>query len=142
MPSSNADVPEAAATEAYDALQRNGEARLVDVRTKAEWNYVGVTDLSGTANEPILMEWQTFPSMAVNSDFGQALENACPDKNTPLYFLCRSGVRSLAAAREMSARGYTHVFNVTDGFEGPPDADGHRGNVAGWKAGGLPWRQT
>jgi len=90
----------------------------------------------------VLLEWQTFPGMTVDANFGQALERACPDKSAALYFLCRSGARSLAAAREMRARGYTRVFNVKDGFEGPPDAEGHRGTLAGWKAEGLPWRQT
>ena len=58
-----------------------------------------------------------------------------------IYFLCRSGVRSLAAAQAAQAAGFPHVFNIADGFEGPPDPQGHRGTTAGWKADGLPWRQ-
>lgn len=144
MHPSTADIPEATPSEAYDAIQRSGEvaARLVDVRTRAEWAFVGLPDLSANADEPLLVEWQTYPSMTVDPSFGEALERACPDKATALYFLCRSGARSLAAAREMKARGYTNVFNVKDGFEGPPDAEGHRGHLAGWKASGLPWRQN
>lgn len=141
MSTQNDIVPDASASETYSALQSDPTARLVDVRTRAEWAYVGLPDL-GTAADPILVEWQTFPTMQVDARFGEALERACPDRETALYFLCRSGVRSLAAAREMRARGYTRVFNVKDGFEGPPDASGHRGTVAGWKASGLPWRQT
>ena len=112
------------------------------MRTRAEWAYVGIVDLSAAGTQPVLIEWQTFPDMTVDPGFGDALAHACPDKETALYFLCRSGARSLAAAREMAGRGYTRVFNIADGFEGPPDELGHRGNVAGWKAEGLPWRQS
>lgn len=138
---SDETIPDASASDSYRALRSNPDTRMVDVRTRAEWAYVGVPDL-GTPADPLLLEWQMFPTMQVDPRFGEALERACPDKTTALYFLCRSGVRSLAAAREMRARGYTRVFNVKDGFEGPPDAEGHRGTVAGWKASGLPWRQT
>ena len=137
-----ADIPDASPTEAYEALQGGSDAHLIDVRTRAEWAYVGLPDLSATGREPLLLEWQTFPTMQVDPNFGATLEGACPQKSDKLYFLCRSGARSLAAAREMQSRGYTHVFNVKDGFEGPPDAEGHRGNVAGWKAESLPWRQN
>ncbi|MEM9222846.1 MAG: rhodanese-like domain-containing protein [Pseudomonadota bacterium] len=136
------DIPEATAVEAFSALKDAKNAILVDVRTRAEWSFVGLPDLSEIGAEPILTEWQTFPTMAINADFGEALERAVPDKTTAVYFLCRSGVRSLAAAREMSARGYKHVFNVADGFEGPADDQGHRSNISGWRAAGLPWRQS
>lgn len=136
----NASVGEATPQEAFDAVNTAEGARLVDVRTRAEWAYVGLPDLAG--REPVLLEWQVFPHMSVNDGFGPALQRACPDPTTPLYFLCRSGVRSLAAAELMKGLGYTNVFNVTGGFEGPPDSDGHRGSVAGWKADGLPWRQS
>jgi len=71
-----------------------------------------------------------------------ALGDAIADKDTPLLFLCRSGVRSAAAARAMTAAGYSTCLNVSDGFEGPMDAQGKRGSQAGWKAAGLPWRQS
>lgn len=134
-------VPDASASEAYTVLQSDPNARLVDVRTRAEWAYVGLPDL-GLASDVLLVEWQTFPTMQVDVNFGETLERACPDRDAALYFLCRSGVRSLAAAREMRERGYTRVFNVRDGFEGPPNREGHRGTVAGWKASGLPWHQS
>lgn len=137
-----ADIPDATPAEAYQALQRGSDARLIDVRTRAEWSFVGVPDLSETGQDVLLVEWQSYPSMQVDPNFGQTLEGACPQKSDRLYFLCRSGARSLSAAREMQSRGYPNVFNVKDGFEGPPDAEGHRGNLAGWKASGLPWRQS
>lgn len=135
------DVPNATPEETFAAIEKGGNVLLVDVRTTAEWAYVGLPDLSAAGAEPVLIEWQKFPDMAVDPRFGEMLEAMTPDKSTELYFLCRSGVRSLAAAREMRARGYDNVYNISDGFEGPPDGSGHRGNVAGWKASGLPWRQ-
>ncbi|RAH99591.1 sulfurtransferase [Acuticoccus sediminis] len=143
MQSEHSPIAEVTPAETFQELTADPSARLVDVRTKAEWAYVGLPDVSSTpSREPVLLEWQVFPTMAVSDDFGQTLQSACPDKSTALYFICRSGARSLAAARLMSALGYERCFNVTDGFEGPPDAHGHRGTVAGWKASGLPWRQN
>ncbi|WMS44878.1 rhodanese-like domain-containing protein [Acuticoccus sp. MNP-M23] len=136
------DIPDVRPAEAMEAVNGSAPAMVVDVRTRAEWAYVGIVDLSAASTQPVLIEWQTFPDMTVDPAFGDALAHACPDKETALYFLCRSGARSLAAAREMAGRGYAKVFNIADGFEGPPDELGHRGHVAGWKAEGLPWRQS
>lgn len=141
-PTADPNVPDATAEETYDVLKSEPTARLVDVRTRAEWTYVGLPDLGETGEDPVLIEWQTFPAMQVQTDFGEALSGACPDKSAALFFLCRSGVRSLAAAKLAMTMGYERCFNVQDGFEGPPDQDGHRGNRAGWKAAGLPWRQS
>lgn len=127
---------------AWKILGELKNAMLIDVRTRAEWNYVGVPDLAGLDKKPGLVEWQVFPSMQVNPEFVDALSGALPDKTAPLLFLCRSGVRSVAAAKAMSAAGYSTCLNVADGFEGPLDAQGKRGAARGWKAAGLPWRQT
>ncbi|WP_420391431.1 rhodanese-like domain-containing protein [Acuticoccus sp.] len=136
-------IADASPSDTLLALEGDPKARLVDVRTQAEWSYVGVANLSATpAGEPVLLEWQSFPSMQVSEAFGAALQAAVPDRSAPLYFLCRSGVRSLAAAKAATALGYEACYNVKDGFEGPPDTEGHRGNRAGWKASGLPWRQS
>lgn len=134
-------VGDATASEALRVLADNEVSALVDVRTRPEWMFVGLPLLPG-GKDPILLEWQVFPAMTVNTAFADALAEACPDKDAPLFFLCRSGARSLAAAQQMTALGYTQCFNVVDGFEGPPDAEGHRGTTAGWKASGCPWRQT
>jgi rhodanese-related sulfurtransferase len=127
---------------AWKILQENRDAVLVDVRTRAEWNYVGLPDLESVARKPALLEWQVFPSMQPNADFVTTLSGAVADKATPLLFLCRSGVRSAAAAKAMTVAGYATCLNVVDGFEGPLDARGRRGSAGGWKAAGLPWRQT
>ena len=131
-----------APTTAWKILSEHKDAILIDVRTRAEWNYVGLPDLETLAKKPALLEWQVFPSMQPNSEFVAALAGALPDKETPLLFLCRSGARSAAAAKAMTAAGYSTCFNVADGFEGPLDAQAKRGAAGGWKAAGLPWRQT
>lgn len=127
---------------AYRIVSERKDAILIDVRTRAEWNYVGLPDLEGAGKKPALVEWQVFPSMQVNPDFVAGLSAAIADRDAPLLFLCRSGVRSAAAAKAMTAAGYSTCFNISDGFEGPLDAQARRGGSAGWKAAGLPWRQT
>ena len=128
-------------TQVWEALQSDPEAVLVDVRTDAEWNFVGVPDVSGLGKETVLIPWQIYPTMKANGEFVAQLRKAGLDERHRLYFICRSGVCSLAAAVAAQQNGFAHVFNVADGFEGPVDADGHRGAAAGWKADALPWRQ-
>jgi len=127
-------------TQAYAALQSEAEAVLVDVRTTAEWSYVGQPDLTQIGKRVIFLEWQQYPDGRLNQSFVEQLREAGVGEGVPLYFLCRSGVRSAAAAMAATAAGLGPAYNVTDGFEGPVGLDGHRG-VAGWKADGLPWRQ-
>ena len=126
---------------AWEALQSNPQAQLVDVRTDPEWAYVGLPDLAAAAKQAVLIAWQTYPSMSVNDDFVKQAKEAGFTPQHHIFFLCRSGVRSLAAAEAMREAGFAHVYNIADGFEGPPDRAGHRGTVAGWKAESLPWRQ-
>ena len=125
----------------WEALRNDPQAQLVDCRTDAEWTYVGLTDLSAAGKQPVLIPWQIFPAMQRNPAFEEQLRAAGFTPAHHLYFICRSGVRSLAAAQAAIEAGFPHAYNVADGFEGPPDAGGHRGRVAGWKADGLPWRQ-
>ena len=132
--------------ETWAALTKEKGAALVDVRTAAEWNYVGVPDLSGIGLTLHRVEWQTFPSGAPNAQFvttmQAALKQAGTPNDAPIFFICRSGARSAAAAAAMTAAGYSRCFNVSGGFEGQRDADGHRGSVDGWKAERLPWIQS
>lgn len=132
--------------EAWEGLAAEPGAMLIDVRTKPEWGYVGLADLSALGKEILLVEWQSYPGMAVNTDFAEVLagelERRGVGRETALYFLCRSGVRSLAAARAMSAEGFDRCFNIAGGFEGSLDRTRHRGVVEGWKAAGLPWVQS
>jgi len=119
---------------------------LIDVRTRAEWAYVGIVDLSAIGKETLLVEWQSYPTMAVNADFAEVLaaelDRRGVGRETALYFLCRSGARSLAAANALAEAGYDRCFNISGGFEGPLDEGRHRGSVDGWKAAGLPWVQS
>ena len=127
--------------QAHAALARDPDAQLVDVRTDAEWSYVGLPDLSAQGKRVLLVQWQSFPTGAPNPDFVEQLGAAGLTRQHVIYFICRSGVRSLAAAEAAEQAGYRSSYNVADGFEGPPDSSGHRGTIAGWKAEGLPWRQ-
>ncbi len=128
-------------TRVWEALKSDPQAQLVDVRTDAEWNFVGIPDLADAGKQPVLIPWQLYPSMQPNDSFVEHLRQAGLTPKHHLYFLCRTGGRSLAAARAAQAAGFPDSFNIAEGFEGPPDPDGHRGTEAGWKAEGLPWRQ-
>lgn len=128
-------------TQVWEALRSDPDAMLVDVRTDAEWNFVGIPELSPAGKQVVLIPWQIYPDMQVNPGFAQDLRAAGLTEGQKIYFICRSGVRSLAAARAAQTAGFSTVFNVADGFEGPVDADAHRGTAAGWKADGLPWQQ-
>jgi rhodanese-related sulfurtransferase len=137
---------DASPEEAWETLSRQPGAALVDVRNVAEWTYVGLPDLSALEAPLLRVEWQSFPSMQVNPAFVATLDaalrqaGAAPD--SPVFFMCRSGARSAAAAAAMTQAGWSRCFNVAGGFEGPRDEKGHRGTVEGWKAAGLPWMQS
>lgn len=138
-------IDEVSVTETWVRLQRDPNAQLIDVRTKAEWAFVGVPDLGTVNKRPVLVEWQTFPDNRVDQNFAarliESLEVAGASKESELLFICRSGGRSLMAAQAMTAAGYTRCRNVSSGFEGPLDPSRHRGLLSGWKASGLPWVQ-
>ena len=111
------------------------DAVLVDVRTRAEWDYVGRVPGS------ILIEWNSYPTGTRNPRFLDELRAAVRKPEAPLLFLCRSGQRSDSAARMATEAGYNKAFNVLEGFEGPKDQDGHRSTLGGWRKAGLPWIQ-
>lgn len=131
--------------DAWTRLKSDARSVLIDVRTIAEWAYVGLPDLSVIGKRPVLVEWQGFPDDRLNTAFVErvieALNPIGADRESELFFICRSGQRSLKAAQAMAAAGYTRCRNVADGFEGPLDANRHRGQAVGWKAKGLPWAQ-
>ena len=127
--------------QAWEMLTSEAGSVLIDVRTPAEWNYVGIPDLGELEKKPLFVPWLFFPSMEVNSQFAEHVESAKLDGNAPLLFICRSGARSRAAAIAMTARGYTRCYNIASGFEGDPDQTRHRGTLNGWKFDGLPWVQ-
>jgi rhodanese-related sulfurtransferase len=121
--------------EAYELLRQDPSARLVDVRTQAEWDYVGKVPGS------VQIEWQTYPNSQPNPAFLDELKTQV-NPEAIVLFLCRSGVRSHAAAAACTRIGYARSFNILEGFEGDKDAQGHRSSVGGWKLAGLPWMQN
>lgn len=138
--------------EAWRMLREHPGAVLVDVRTIAEWQFVGVPDLSGLGRRTRFVEWVDFPAGEPNAQFVPQLETevgaeraAAPDgadaEQAPLLLLCRSGQRSIGAAIAATGAGLGPAYNVLEGFEGGLDASGHRG-AAGWRAAGLPWCQS
>ncbi|KAB2844424.1 MAG: rhodanese-like domain-containing protein [Burkholderiales bacterium] len=122
--------------EAAALLQESPDARMIDVRTNAEWDWVG--HIPGIP----LIEWQAYPDMHLNERFIAEVQSAVPDRQAPLLFVCRSGARSDLAARAATAAGYECCFNVLEGFEGNRDEHGHRSTLGGWRAAGLPWEQN
>ena len=137
------DVPVRAT---WDRLRADPKAVLIDVRTRAEWTFVGVPDLASLGRRPFLVEWQQFPDNRPNAEFvtelaGQ-LEAAGVGRDAHLYFICRSGARSRRAAEAMTSVGWQHCHNVAEGFEGPLDEQKHRSVHSGWKVEGLPWVQA
>lgn len=138
-------VDEVDVTATWEGLASGPRSQLVDVRTRAEWTYVGIPDLAQIGKRAVLVEWQTFPDQAVDARFVERLAGELKalgvQLDDDLYFICRSGSRSMAAARAMAEAGYRSCHNVAAGFEGPLDDLRHRGTLYGWKASGLPWLQ-
>ena len=128
--------------QAWDLLRDHPDAVLVDVRTDAEWRFVGLPDVSELGRRPATIEWVS-TSGARNDNFVDELKEAgiTGGEDAEVIFLCRSGQRSIGAAEAATAAGIVPSFNVLDGFEGGLDDDGHRGG-AGWRAVGLAWRQS
>jgi rhodanese-related sulfurtransferase len=120
--------------EAWSVWRQAPGAQLVDVRTRAEWNWVG------RIPDAIEIEWQTYPGNLPNPDFLSQLKDRV-DAEALVMFLCRSGVRSLKAARAAASAGYAESYDILEGFEGGIDpVTGQRGKLGGWRLAGLPWR--
>ncbi|MFT3813710.1 MAG: rhodanese-like domain-containing protein [Acidovorax sp.] len=112
---------------------QSGEAVLIDVRTDAEREWVG--QVPGA----VPVAWKQWPGMALNPGFDAQIKAAVP-AGAKAVLLCRSGVRSVAAAKRATELGIA-AYNILEGFEGNPDANGQRNRVGGWRFHGLPWRQ-
>ena len=130
LPYAGALLPE----EAYELMQSAPGARIVDVRTRAELDWVG--QIPGAE----FIEWQTYPGMKTNPHFTAQLEQQV-DKEALVMFICRSGARSHNAAAAAAQAGYNESYNVLEGFEGDKDGDEHRSSKNGWRKAGLPWKQ-
>ena len=127
--------------QAWELLTGDPDAVLVDCRTDAEWRFVGVPDLSPLHRDVVFVEWSRTDG-SHNDGFIDELKSAgISSGDRPVVFLCRSGNRSIGAAEAATAAGIGPSYNVLDGFEGNLDENRHRGRT-GWKAVGLPWRQS
>lgn len=122
-------------SEANQILELAPGAKLVDVRTKAELDFVG------RIPKAVEIEWATYPGMQSNPHFLASLEQQV-DKEALVMFICRSGARSHNAAIVAEKAGYSEVYNILEGFEGDKDVKGHRNSVNGWRASVLPWLQS
>jgi rhodanese-related sulfurtransferase len=123
-------------TEAYTLLQQNPNAKIVDVRTNAERDWVGRVAVPEAQH--IAVQWNTYPGSTPNPEFLSQLSQTA-DKDNVLLFLCRSGVRSRHAAKFATENGFANCFDILEGFEGDKDAQGHRKTVSGWCKAELPW---
>ncbi len=141
------EVGQLSPQEAFAALRATPDSALVDVRTRAEIAFVGGPDPQALGRPLVAVEWIDFPQGRPNARFADELRAALGQAwPAHLFFLCRSGSRSLAAARLIAERTQDEgvpvaCVNVAEGFEGDLDAEGHRGTVNGWKVARLPWRQ-
>ena len=120
--------------ETWQVMQLAPGAKLVDVRTRAELDWVG------RVPGAIEIEWKSYPSMQENPNFLAQLKHQV-DPEALVLFLCRSAVRSDSAARLACANGYANCYNVLEGFEGDKDANNQRNRIGGWRHAGLPWYQ-
>lgn len=117
-------------------LKENSQAIMIDVRTKIEHSFVGHPP------NAIHIAWKEFPEMTLNEHFIEQVKSTVEDKSVSIFLLCRSGVRSLAAAKVLEQAGYQHLVNITEGFEGDLDKQQHRSNMNGWQFHELPWIQS
>lgn len=128
--------------EAWEALQADNTAQLIDVRTAPEWSFAGLPNLENIGKKTETLSWKFYPNFDLNPDFIARLEALHPDKSAALYFLCKTGGRSADAAIAATQAGYARAYNVAGGFEGDMNNLRQRGTTSGWKAAGLPWLQA
>ncbi|MBC7405690.1 MAG: rhodanese-like domain-containing protein [Cytophaga sp.] len=133
LPYAGAVSPE----DAWAVLQADQNIVLVDVRTNAERDWVGRVHIKETQHHAV--QWSTYPDGMPNPDFIAQLTALVPSKDTPILFLCRSGVRSRHGAKLAAEHGYTQCYDILHGFEGDKNAHDHRKTVAGWCNADLPW---
>jgi rhodanese-related sulfurtransferase len=124
--------------DAFERLQKNPSAVLIDVRSQPEWTFVGVPQV----DRLMRVSWQVYPTMEVNGDFADEVKAMGLGEDAEIFCICRSGARSASAASALSAAGFTNCWNVAEGFEGDKNSHGRRGATNGWKAADLPWAQS
>jgi rhodanese-related sulfurtransferase len=120
--------------EAWDFLQKNPKAKLIDIRSSMEFLFIG------HPTDSIHIGWMEEPDWEINPNFVEDIKNVQTD-NRPVVMICRSGNRSEQAGDQLLEAGLTNIYHITDGFEGDRDDNNHRGTLNGWRFHGLPWEQ-
>ncbi|MGC6537003.1 MAG: rhodanese-like domain-containing protein [Candidatus Puniceispirillaceae bacterium] len=133
-------MKEANPQDCYEMLQNDAKALLIDCRATIEWQLLGTPNLDSIGKKALLIEW-TSMSNQLNTNFVDNVSTYA-SKDTPIIIMCRIGGRSAAAAQSLIEAGYTDVTNMTEGYEGRTDENGHRNSIEGWRARGLPWHQS
>lgn len=126
----------------WDLLVKDENSVLVDCRSSAEWQFVGIPDLDSLKKRTFLIEWQSYPSMVNNDKFLSEVKDSGITEDQKIILLCRSGGRSKSAAEFLTSHGFDKCYNCIYGFEGPHNENGHRSLVGGWKFSRLPWKQA
>ena len=137
----NSDIKNITSVECFSYLSKISNSFLIDVRTKPEWEFIGIPDLSSLNKNTIFSSWHIYPEMKINLFFENKLFESNIKKNDKIFLICRSGTRSYHAAEFLTSRGYNHCFNIADGFEGKKNTLNQRSAINGWKYHNLPWKQ-
>ena len=137
----NYKVIEINSCDCFEILKTHSQSHLIDVRTKPEWEFVGVPDLACINKQTFFISWRLYPDMRINYDFEREILQLKINQEDLVFSICRSGQRSQEAAAHLNKLGYRNCYNISDGFEGYKDSSGHRALVNGWKYNSLPWKQ-
>ena len=137
----NSNVKDITSIVCFNKLSEIANSYLIDVRTKPEWQFIGVPDLSSLNKKTIFISWHEYPKMNINKNFESRVIVKSVEKDDNIFLICRSGTRSLHAAIYLASHGYNHCYNVSDGFEGYKNNLNHRSTINGWKFNNLPWKQ-
>ena len=139
------EIKQISSNEAFEEINSNVGALLIDVRSELEWKKIGIPDLGDLNEHLVLLELQSMPSMEINQNFLAELEETLRNRNVKnVMFMCKAGVRSQAAAVKstsvlLNANKSIKICNVSDGFEGKGFSI-FGGKTSGWKNSGLPWK--
>lgn len=137
----NSNVHTVTSVECFNQLSKISNSYLIDVRTKPEWELIGIPNLFSINKKTTLISWNEYPQMKINSFFENQVIESNIKKIDKIFIICRSGSRSFYAAKFLAHRGYKHCYNVSDGFEGNKNNLNQRSTINGWKFNNLPWKQ-
>ena len=137
----NSNTKNITSVECFNKLSEISNSYLIDVRTKPEWEFTGVPDLSSLNKKTIFISWHEYPEMNINKNFENYVVVANIEKSDNIFLICRSGTRSFHAAKHLVSYGYRYCCNVLDGFEGYKNSLDQRSTINGWRFNNLPWKQ-